>query len=757
MIEKIWEYLKHSVTVAWKSVIFNFKQYACFFLAILMIEVLYGMVAVSTENGNAAQYRRIGDEYDYHVVLSGLSDDQARYIIAYGDSPFRSDQFYEIRTLESYISPVTGQIYHELFLRFTDQFSPEDAYARLERTYLSKVRMFSDESEIFTVHKSPLMRLAQIKSENTVTYTAVSAFLLILCIFLLTSLYRIRMNHYRFEYGIYLTFGADFKMLYSTAFWELFMIFILTFVPAVLLSALFSYLVYSGGVYGFVFSAGVIWKMLVFSLITILVSVWTPVRLLSIKEPMSLIISEDNSNLVTSPRTSLSIFGEKFPTRYEFYSMWRFRKYNIRVLTTAIVFCAMFIIGLYSAEIYKSDQAKSGAQFTVSLPVGYSFNKEISDELYAIDGVKKVTAGFTPVDPLSIASHVLINNSDVGTVNSLPVYDGDGFDTKGEKYKVSNSFTYSPMAEERLSELSEYNYSGDLSCINDDGYVIIGDAHNNMKAYNFEVGDKIAVAVKTGQMRPIDSNETGKNLLKSQVRYFRFEYVEFTVGAVLHDIPCDETPIYFSLGSFEKITGQSAQSKSVYIYADGDMTFAESDTLYTDIRKWAHSMGNSVVTDTDELLNATAADDKSYGKLLLVISVMLLIISPIVWFFSQSLYYSKREKEFNILRSLGAVSKDIMRICLQGGLSMAALSLIMSLALSYAGSYLMYLFANVVIPKITSASVRYAYYMPWYAVVISVAVSAACGFLSTYLPYRSYIRRRASLQNGGAGAEPDGE
>ena len=128
-------------------------------------------------------------------------------------------------------------------------------------------------------------------------------------------------------------------------------------------------------------------------------------------------------------------------------------------------------------------------------------------------------------------------------------------------------------------------------------------------------------------------------------------------------------------------------------------------------------------------------------------------ISPLVWFFSQSLYYKKREKEFNILQSVGAIGSEIRSIYIQGGLSMATLSLIVSIALSYLGSYALFYLYNVVMPNFTGENIRYVFYMPWYAIVTSVVMSVACGFLSAYFPYRSYAKYRSSLQNGGAGAE----
>ena len=88
---------------------------------------------------------------------------------------------------------------------------------------------------------------------------------------------------------------------------------------------------------------------------------------------------------------------------------------------------------------------------------------------------------------------------------------------------------------------------------------------------------------------------------------------------------------------------------------------------------------------------------------------------------------------------------------------MAFMSLFVSVILSYAGSYALFLIYNVVMPYFTKEHVRYTFYMPWYAILISIVMSVACGFFSTYLPFRSYYKHRYSLQNGGAGQEFGGD
>ena len=281
--------------------------------------------------------------------------------------------------------------------------------------------------------------------------------------------------------------------------------------------------------------------------------------------------------------------------------------------------------------------------------------------------------------------------------------------------------------------------------------MIIGDAISNVRTYRFEVGDTIQIAVKTGQIRAADTNLTGRNLLKEQIEYFKFEYHTFTIGAILHDVPSGSTPIYLNSEDYKTITGRPAQTRKLSIFVDQDMTPEEVSSLESSVRDWGRQLGEVIVSNTHQLSLDNISADKHYTELYVCISILILFISPLVWFFSQSLYYYKREKEFNILQSLGATVKDIRHIYLQGGLVMAVLSLIVSIILSYLGSYALFYVFNVMAPYFTGESVRYAFYMPWYAILTSIVVSVGCGFFSTYLPFRSYMKSRFTLQNGGAG------
>ncbi|MBE6598866.1 MAG: ABC transporter permease [Ruminococcaceae bacterium] len=759
MAERVFEYLKRSLTIAWKSVFFNFRQYLCFFMAIMIVQVLYGTMTVAADNNNHVEYQHVTEEYSYHLIVKDLNETQAYYLMEEEEPIFKSQSVYKIMDIHENLNYMTGKNVYDLYLRLENEtdkdFDPHYYLKLFKDRYVPTLEAYNSGEGEYTISTTSLLTFEDNIKANAVSFVFITILLAVVCVFLLTALYNIRVNQYKFTYGVYLTFGADFKMLFGTAFWELFVIFIVTFVPSVLLSVLLAWAVYSTSGCGFVFSGWAILKIFIFSLVVIAASVWTPMKAMAVKDPMDLIVTEDNSNLVSSPRVSFSIFGEKFPTRYEFYSIWRFRKYNIQLLSTAIVFCALFIMGLYMADIFTTDLAYPRPQFTVDLSEsGFPYDEEMSSELYALDGVRAVEINNNTTEALHIGSHMLVEKKHVKAFKNLVAYHEDTFDTGGEPYRVSNDVVYTAMSEEQLQILSDYDYEGDLmSLVTEPDTVIVGESVSNVPTYKYKVGDTVYIAKKTGQSRSVDANATDRALLNGQLDFFEFEYKAYKIGAVIYDIPCGSTPIFMTTEDYTALTGAKPSSSFLSIYTDKGLSVDEAGVLYDEIRDWGRMYGSVEVENTHRaLINAVDAD-RHYTELFVVIALMVLSISPLVWFFSQSLYYGKREKEFNILQSIGAVMKEIRQIYLQGGICMAAMSLVVSVALSYIGSYALFYIYNVIMPHFTGENVRYVFYMPWYAILTSVVMSVACGFLSTYLPYRSYRKHRRSLQNGGAGEE----
>ncbi len=828
MLERIWEYLSRNVKIAWKSVFFNFKQYCCFFAAIFIIQVLFGMMAISATNNNSVEYQQIKQEQkleleevddetgenvrvDYHYEIHNLTLPQYIYLADYkGDDGvfYQQKQLYVIVDYEKRINELDDSEVYDVYLRFGKEKNIENSemvtkyYKDFENHYIKSGLLANLETDkvSFETKATMLLEYNERVAANNATFGIITIILLVLSVFLLISIYNIRLNQYKFTYGVYMTFGADFKMLFGTAFWELFVIMLVLFVPSVIASTVIVYLIYAPSGFAFTFSALSFLQVFVFSLVVVLASVFMPMRLTSMRQPMSLIITEDNSNLITSPRKSFNLLGKKFPLQYELYSIWRFRKYNIQLLSSAIIFCALFICGLYLSNIYTTDLEYPRAQYEMTINPDHSYmgyDSLLSSDIGKIndaflekypeykeqEGFKAIagvetTGNATPVaedldvkqSPVTearyINSFMLVDKRDVKFGATGPfVYDTSSkacFSpyTGAGSYKVTNEVLYKAIdpdnANDALAFLSQYEIEGDPSQIlksdKNVQYVIVGDSTSNIKSYNFNVGDKIVLSTFVSAVTPVDSNLTGKNLLRRQIKNYKYEYTEFEVCAVIKDIPSGSVPVYMLNDAYQKVTGRDPVATKLNIYTDPDLTIDQTRFIASELRDIATESGSSntgsvKVIDLEQNAENAITEDKHYSQLFVVISVLILCISPIIWFFSQINYYFKREKEFNIIQSMGATESDVRTIYLMGGLSMAIMSFIVSIVLSYLCSYLMFYAYNVIVPNFTGEYVRYVFYMPWYALVIAVVMSVACGFFSVYLPYKSYFKHRYAIQN----------
>jgi len=781
-MERILDYFKNSLKIAWKSIFFNFKQYIYFFVAILIIQVFCGVMTLSMTKNNTIERESVSEAYDYHVLVSNLNEDQMLNVKTNGGAAFTNDIYFELVKDANGIAKVSeykndvGDKRYDMYLWLTGNIN--ESYERFKTEYVagSLVELENSSSDEFFCYTSPLMDVETHIVENTATFWVILAVLFGLSIFLMMMLYNIRVNQYKFQYGVYMTYGADFKMLFNTAFWEMFLITVLTLIPSIIISWIIVGIMYGG--FGSAFSAYIL-LVFPFSLIAVTVAVFFPMRVMSVRMPMTLIVTEDNSNLVSSPSSSVNVFKKAFPRFYETISSWRFRSYSVNLLLTAIVFCAIFIMGLYLSDIYVTDLEYNRPEFKIDLTASsIDYDAQMGDQLRAIEGVTAVevsrgdekkkssleqsedlsglsntASNSNSTEAKDISSHILVPSSNVKLLKSgVTNYTGTQY-SGDSSMKMSNTVSYIGITEEQVQVIEGlgYKYEGVLEDVTKPGYIIIGDSISNIKTFSYKVGDEIQIAIKKGGSVKAE-NLSGNQLLRAEVEGYKYEYKTFTIAAILTDIPSGNLPIYLNTTDYAEVTGNEFSPRQLNIYVDSDLTPDDLAKMENEVREWARGYDSVNVQATNNLTTRTISYEKHRAELYIVLSIMLLIISPIMWFFSQSLYYLKREPEFNILQALGARVKDIRNIYLQGGLQMAGLSLIISVILSFLGSYILFYVFNVLIPKFSGEYVRYTFYMPWYAILTSVVVSVGCGFLSAFLPYKSYYKNRFTLENGGAGS-----
>ena len=132
MIADIVSYLHKTLKMSIKNVFANIGQYACFFAAIFIIQVFFATLTIIIHNNDNTEWQRVQDEYDYHVVVYGLNDDQMLYVDNEWRNYFGKDDVYKnirsFRHYNAYDDLSTYDIY--ITLKGVDQDALEESFDR---------------------------------------------------------------------------------------------------------------------------------------------------------------------------------------------------------------------------------------------------------------------------------------------------------------------------------------------------------------------------------------------------------------------------------------------------------------------------------------------------------------------------------------------------------------------------------------------------------------------------------------------------
>lgn len=709
--------------------------------------MFYGIITMASDNNNDIEFQMVQDEYNYHIVMKDLNIEQYSYMLEDKYTVFKRDYIHDIVDVVERDDPRSNQKIFDVYIKFVK--NPDESMKLFRLRYYEEAASLNPDG--LRVATSPLMSFDKNLLANTVTYIIFSVMLTAVSVFLLMMLYYIRINHYKFTYGIYMSFGADFKKLVETSFWEMMLIAFVTFIPSSLCSYLINFIIYKSNGLMFNFYVSSLFKIIIFSLLIAALSVIWPTWRLSRKTPMSVVIAEDNSNLVVSPRRSFNLFNVKFPNKYERFSLWRFRKYNVQLLFTSVIFSAIFMCALFYTNMYSEKLAYEKPQFVLTLKgdsLETTYNNAIRDELYSINGIIDIEKSLTSYAP-DINSHIALDKKNAVPFSNMIISETE------ENVKLTNFVRYSPADEETIEFLKKYKYDGDLTkVLTDDKMIIVSDSYDNTKKFNFKPGDTLKIAKYVSRIRSAQDYATGNTLLKQHLQYFTFDYIEYTICAVLKDNPTfGYMPLYMSPSEYMDFTETEILYKTANIYIDQSYDVNEVRRLEYDLRSWLDYYDNISVSNKHTLSTKNIEISKHNYESYLVIAYLILIMSPLMWFFTQILYYQKRENEFKVLQSFGAINSEIKKLHIYDGIFDSIAGTLICILMNFGGIYAIYKFVNVVLPKFGGADIRYSFYMPVIPFILGILIAALSGFLSAYIPYLMYNKKREKAISTGTGIE----
>ena len=726
--------LKHG----FRSVIGGFREFSVFFFAMLLVQLMFWFPVFAMEARITTAKIEAYAAADYHIKIEGFTSDEwstyynDTFIIT--DTYDVEDRMYESYECSSYTNGTGRKMYELKILMNSDGIDHSKLF----------LLMYPAVGENLSIEYSPRTTyLDQAKQIRSVFIPIVIALGLLSSLILLI-LYNIRINHYKFRYGVYMSFGADFEKLFHTAAWELFAIAIIVFLPSLLI-AVISRLILSlvmGGAMGFNLLSIIgafIWLFLV-----ILLAVFPSVKFLATRTPTSLIVAGDNSNYVSSPKVSFRIFRKRFPSHYELFGFWRFRRYYATLLVSAVIFSSLYLCGSFINSMVNASEQNELPDITLKTLSSEGIDDLLIDEILDIEGVARLEWE-NSIDATAINSYLVLNQRQRSGIASKTVkLSGGRFADNNFKYSKIDDVLYSQIVRD-----GGWKIEGDLERVmNEENCIAVSQYINNSELLNFKVGDKITLAL----FRQADGTLSydmpdNKHILKQLLARADFDYVEVEIAAIVDTGDTDDRyMIAMSEALFDKTVKKDIAAKEVSIFADKGLSYEELDLVYENVRSCISTFDAVEQINNRSSLKNNVSQKSRIAPVVSVCAVLLLLVVPPVWFFSQSMFGAKRKTENDMLAAFGATESELGGLYLFSGSALTAPAIVSTLLFGFALTELIYTFINQFLTSLgMGADFRYGYEFSLVGVLICMLVSAASAIASTYLPYLKWKNERIRL------------
>ncbi|MBE6639311.1 MAG: FtsX-like permease family protein [Ruminococcaceae bacterium] len=724
-MEKWIQGFKTDMKLAIRTVKSTWKTYSAIFAAVFLIQMMFGVIGLSRENSIQSERETILAKYDSHIELTGLNDGDYYYLLESANSQL--EPYYEVILYNAEKS------FYNVGIYFT--VDPEFGLSSFLTQFSA---MFEDHGTVYT--QTPLYVFDTAGAGDGVRHAVLLAVMGGFGFVLLTILNNIRINHFKFDYGIYMTFGADFKRLGRSTVCESLFIFALTYLPAMLVAFLAVCLMtwIAGGKPYFTFMPFV-WALIIPAIVTVLATV-VPIRWLTMRRPSHVLLAQDNANQVISPRRSRMIFATKFPYVSESLSLFRFSGYVCKLAAAGTLFSLLFTCGIYAVGFYDGTLTIPTPQYTVNLSMP---DEALVDKINDIDGLTALSG--TKIAASEKFSHLLLSKELVSDSTDFMVYPHDKnlFATHKVIYHAADKSL--PQA---LTQHFGYEVSGDPSAVlTDSQSIIISESLASRQVLDIKPGDTVYLAMYGGQSQRYDPNAvySGQGLLRMHLENYTFTYREFTVAAVIHNEPSrDGICIYLPAETYCELTESDDTVWSVY--ADADLSDAEFEKADKELRGLLtyHS-----IQDHETRAMRQLSLSHNYTAVYTAVFCIVLALVPLIWFFSLILFNGKRRGELDVYRALGATQKELKRIFMLDGVVMAAVGAIFYTAAAPICTFYMRrvltsdVFFIFFLRSYIDKHVYLSAYPALWVYIAGIVLTVLSAFFASYISYRIYHKAQS--------------
>ena len=253
-----------------------------------------------------------------------------------------------------------------------------------------------------------------------------------------------------------------------------------------------------------------------------------------------------------------------------------------------------------------------------------------------------------------------------------------------ERFSATNAVDIRPYDKDTaacLESVYGYEYEGDPSLLLTDPSTVIVSTHlANKKANSLKPGDTVMLPVDHVIKDDVAVPEDDRiGTFGQTLSIFSYTYRAFKVAAVVTNYSdYSSTLVYLptiketgSPSSYGAVMGQEPNYGTIRVHLqDGD----DKDTVLRIVQSYINNVGGlTIQMDYGTVKNQITAGQNNRA-MILVLSALVFAVSPLAGFFSQLLFYKKRHLEFDVLRAVGATTKDLKAMFAVDATVMALLS-----------------------------------------------------------------------------------
>lgn len=750
--------LKKDMRLGFSNVIRSWKNFIPFFIAAIIIQSLF--ISILTIGWSVEMHYKnsVSDVFDYHYILEGM-DDNAHVV-------FHN----HLKSLDPVEGQIAEKMIHETY-ELNSGFAHRYYITLNNSNYMAKhhfeealAAASSVASYSFTVTPSPLTVVNTYLTNNRLVIIALTLLSFAVSVFLLVTVYSVRISHYRFMYGVYMTCGAGYSKLVGTAIFEMLAAFMLTLIPSTIMSMVVVFIIFSETVMTVHFGLHMILLAIILSVGVILCAVGVPMKKISCEMPISLINKSGTAEYVISPRRSEKLFGKTFPFSYELLSIFRFSKYYMTALAVCVAFSSLFITGIYAGELNDQVADKQIGSLTISCPSG--FDEEELREIAELGNVDYLIWDES-VEGIRVHSFLKMDKSQnlkgIGTVE----YSEDQDATIDVDFSYFNRMMIDILTENELA-----SFEGDpYDILLEDGIprIIVSRDVSNVERYDFKVGDTISICVCIDPAFevPASNTITNSDVLEYCVAYSKnmiatengtnngipaFVNLDFEICAIVdYAAPSANIVAAVNGNTYEYIAqteSRAAKVVNVEVCTDKELNTAEESDLFDSISEVVSIYREWKVERTFNALKAQLADETHILGVFIVMAVFMLIGLPLMWLFSQKVFYEKREDEIELLRCIGADEKRLFYLYLTDAGMLSLISFVVTVIFSTIVSAIIFGIATLILPLFNVEGIwKLQFHISPAAVAVSAVVCMVCGVVASMLAYLKGYRIRKNKEN----------